>query len=258
MSKKAPTHAELAKPFYYRRGKVGILLLHGFTSTPYIYRELAIKLAESDYTVSAPLIEGHGTSPEELEKTTWKDWVTSAETAFDILKKDCNEILVIGASFGANLACHVAANRKVDGLVLIGVPRWLHKHWLIVFGTHIYSLLGIRFFSKPIAKTLDEDIIIAGPTHSYVKIPIKSMKQILYLMSVVTERNLRKITAPTLIIQSVEDGLIMPSSGRFAFNHLKSKNKQLIWISESHHELHTGQYRRLIYSFITDFMLSWS
>lgn len=43
--------------------KSGVLLLHGFTSSPFEMKELAYLLHERQFSVSIPLLAGHGTIP---------------------------------------------------------------------------------------------------------------------------------------------------------------------------------------------------
>ena len=64
----------LNQPFFFEgtNGKA-ILLVHGWTTTPYELRRLGRYLNESGYTVSAPLLKGHGSVPKELEKANWTD-----------------------------------------------------------------------------------------------------------------------------------------------------------------------------------------
>src|ERR1035437_5524360 len=76
----------------------GILLLHGFAGTPPEMRPLAEELGRRGFTVYAPLLAGHGTSPEELEKTGHRDWIRSANEALDQLHTRCRLLGVAGQS----------------------------------------------------------------------------------------------------------------------------------------------------------------
>lgn len=236
-----------------------MLLIHGFTGTPYIFREIGKKLAKEGYTVSAPLLAGHGTKPEDLELTTWQDWYASVETAYEILKKDCTSILVVGASFGSNLCCYLVAKRKqkIKGLVLIGTPRWIYRHNLARIFTIVFRLFGIRQYHKAIRQEVADGSLLGGPNYSYLSIPISSVQQFLYFVGRLTEQILDRIKVPTLIIQSTTDGLVKPASGTFVYNRIHSAHKQLVWIQEPHHELHLGQTSQRIYGLITDFMVRW-
>ena len=49
------------EPVYNAGGESACLLLHGFTSSPYEMRLLGEYLGREGYTVSIPLLPGHGT-----------------------------------------------------------------------------------------------------------------------------------------------------------------------------------------------------
>ena len=60
--------------FYHQGNSTGFLLIHGFTASTAEVRPLADRLTELGYTVSAPLLPGHNTHPDDLNKTKWQDW----------------------------------------------------------------------------------------------------------------------------------------------------------------------------------------
>ncbi len=252
MTKK--TLAEASKPFFIKKGQVGVLLIHGFTGTPYIFREIGQLAANAGYTVSAPLLAGHGTHPNDLEKTSKEDWYQSILIAYDDLAKQCKTVYVVGVSFGGNLCLKLAAERNPKGLILIGVPRWIYRYiWARIF-TPIFILLGIRYFNKGLSDVVDEDSLLGGPNLSYLKIPLLSVRELFKVMTTWTDLYLPKISVPTLIVQSDNDGLVVPKSGKYLFEHLTTESKELIWISRPHHELHIGDGQEQIYNYIIEFI----
>jgi len=62
--------AEL-QPFRLRGGNRGCLLLHGFAGTPPEVRGLGEHLAANGFDVLAPLLAGHGLTPEAMAQTRW-------------------------------------------------------------------------------------------------------------------------------------------------------------------------------------------
>ena len=57
----------LPKPLYGKHGKRAVLLLHAYSGSPNDVRMLCRFLEKSEYTVYAPLFEGHGTlDPEDI------------------------------------------------------------------------------------------------------------------------------------------------------------------------------------------------
>jgi carboxylesterase len=58
-----------AEPFFIPGGKIGCLLVHGFTGTPKEMRMLADSLVQEKYTILTPRLTGHATSLEDMERT---------------------------------------------------------------------------------------------------------------------------------------------------------------------------------------------
>ncbi len=56
-----------------------------------------------------PVLAGHCSTLEDLEATTWDDWVASAEDAYHELAGECGRIVLVGLSMGGSLACRLAA-----------------------------------------------------------------------------------------------------------------------------------------------------
>src|SRR5579859_1374609 len=117
-----------AEPFFYAAGPTGCLLLHGLSSSPFTMRELGRQLADRGFTVAAPLLAGHGTSPEDLRTKTWADWVISAEQGLAQLRAHgCRRIYLAGLSLGGALSLYLAGRdpEAYAGLVVMSAPVWL-------------------------------------------------------------------------------------------------------------------------------------
>src|SRR5665811_713155 len=78
-------HAELGfDSFLLPGGEDGIVLLHGFTASPVEVRQLADFLNAQGYTASGPLLPGHGTHPDDLNRVKFEDWVRFSEAAVEV------------------------------------------------------------------------------------------------------------------------------------------------------------------------------
>jgi carboxylesterase len=242
--------------FFYNGGKTGILLIHGFTATPFIFQELGHRLSALGYTVSAPLIVGHGTSPDELAQTSWEDWYNSIEEAYIDLSHQCDEVFVLGASFGANLALLLASRfpTRICGIITIGLARRIQKQLLAKTFTPIFRAIGLKYFTKKYSRQMQGNSVLGGPNHAYRKIPIKSVGDFFACIATTNKELLKKVKAPALIIQSRNDGLVTPGSGVYALNHLGSLDKELIWVNSPHHELHMGKEKEIIFKQIENFV----
>ena len=94
-----------AEPFDLVANRVGdeeattaVVCVHSFTGTPYEMRYLGERLADGGFHVRGVLLPGHGTSPEDLDRTTWHDWTGAVEAAFDELRTDFERVAVVGQS----------------------------------------------------------------------------------------------------------------------------------------------------------------
>jgi carboxylesterase len=248
-------HSEKTAPIRIKGGKTGVLLLHGFTGTPFIFRELAEQLALLGYTVYAPLIAGHGTSPQDLSKTTWHDWFLSAQAAYRQLCDETDTQYVIGASFGCNLACMLAATHTIRGVILIGYPHRIYYHQAVKGAATLLKTIGVKYYGKPSKDFSDKDSVFSTTLGAYRQVPLKSLLEFIRLIGRISETVLPKVTQPTLIIQSRTDGLVKASSGTHVLERLGSTEKRLIWINEPHHRLHVGESKIEIYALIRQFMI---
>jgi len=85
-------------PFLWEAGTIGVLLAHGFTATAAEVRPLATRLHAQDYSVAAPLLPGHYTHPDDLNRVKRQDWTRSVENAYSELKSLCKKVIVGGES----------------------------------------------------------------------------------------------------------------------------------------------------------------
>ena len=112
--------------------KPGVLLLHGYSATPYSMHLIFDALVEHGFHVLAPLLAGHGSTVEAFAASTWKDWLTSAEDGLNELASDTNDLYVAGISMGGALSLNLAAKfPQIKRLFLLApavFPPWVLKH----------------------------------------------------------------------------------------------------------------------------------
>lgn len=220
-----------AEGFEYKRGRTGVLLLHGFTSTAKDHRELAEYLADRDITVVVPLIKGHGTSPENLATTTDKDWKRSAEEGFERLKQITDKQFVGGDSFGGNLALLIASKHKVDGVISMGTPIFFKKERLIRIIVPILKFFKSyqkKWYHNPLPEEIRKKRI------TYDRIPLNCIKYVAKTISQCIKK-LPKVTAPILIMQSTTDFGVGDASVNFIYRHTNSSKKSVKWIKDAYH-----------------------
>lgn len=88
---------------------------------------LAETLASRGFEISLPMLPGHGTRIEALDRMGWEDWLAAATNAFDELSGRTGMVFVAGLSMGGSLGLELALRRPVAGLACIAAPLWLYR-----------------------------------------------------------------------------------------------------------------------------------
>lgn len=166
-----------AKAFSYKGNEGSVLLLHGYTGTPYDLKPLGLALKSDGYACYAPLLPGHATTPADLNRVSAEQMLQVAQKAYDALNPS-KPRFIVGFSMGALLAALLAANpdNKVDGLILLA-PAFrlsrLGRLATLLAQRGLHHLLPI--ISKP-GKTIDtSDPIARSLSPAYGHIPIKGL-----------------------------------------------------------------------------------
>ncbi len=185
----------------------GCLLVHGFTATPEEMRPLGVALAQRGFPVSAVRLPGHGTSPEDLERTTWLAWVACVDEELTRLRAQVPRVAIAGMSMGALLALHAAATRTaaVDALVLCGTP--ITPPWGLRLLPLLVRLPGFatryRFIPKHNGPDISDPAERAA-THSYDRMPLHAVLQFAKLQAAV-RAELKRVTQPALLMHGRHD-----------------------------------------------------
>lgn len=98
-----------------------VLLLHGFSDTPYSFQYLLPYLEKAKFPYYAPLITGFGLNHlNMLKHVEAADWLRDALQAYDLLASMAHKVSIVGHSNGAALATYIAQHREVEQLILTG------------------------------------------------------------------------------------------------------------------------------------------
>jgi carboxylesterase len=197
-----------ATPFSYEGDGRGVLLIHGFTGTPFEMRHLGRRLHERGFTVECPLLPGHGGSAAALARTTYHDWFGGVEKAFYELRERCERVAVAGLSMGGLLALHLCRHWRgeVAALAAMSTPLWIPP--LPRRALRVAKRLPLGPASLPGVPKLmgadcrDPQMRRANPAMS--SMPIASLHQLMELMEVV-RGELPRIETPALIMHARRD-----------------------------------------------------
>jgi carboxylesterase len=240
--------ADQIQPFAFDRGPIGCVLLHGFTAAPKEMRPLGDYLAARNYTVRGVRYAGHGTSPQDLARTTWRDWVASAEKAVDELRNRCTHVWSIGLSLGGLISLQLAEKHLVDGVCAIAPAifppdrRMALARWLAPFLP--YSHKDLADLHDPIALAEHAD---------YELFPTRSVAELNALMRH-TRRRLKQIDVPLLLIFARNDRVVSLGALDYLWPRVASTDKQQIILEHGGHIVTEDYDKEIAFAAIDQFL----
>jgi carboxylesterase len=239
-----------AEPLFIGGSEEGFLFIHGFTGSPFEGREIALKLNEIfKFTVSVPLLPGHGTTPVNLKGILWIDWYNFVEKKLLELKQKCQKVFICGQSIGGALALRLAANQKINGFITLAGAAFL-KDWrlrLLPIARHI-----IQYQHKSKGPDIrNNELKKIVPT--YHKYPIQSIYEVLELLTQV-RKDLYKVTAPALLLHSPNDRTIHFDNLEYIYNHISSQSKERFVLEKSYHVLSIDVEKEIVFNKIAEFI----
>jgi carboxylesterase len=218
-----------AEPFYSGDGRLGVLVLHGFTGSPRSVRPWGEHLAGDGFRVALPRLPGHGTTWQDLDTTTWADWYGTAEAEFTTLTAACDQVFIAALSVGSSLAIRLAEEHgeRVAGLSLVNP---------------IVSQRDIRLRLLPWLRRLlpsfpgvINDIAKPGQDEGgYVRLPLNALYS-LVLVGPQLRADLPKVTSPLLIFKSNVDHVVDTTSLPLIMSEVSSKDLTVVKLERSYH-----------------------
>jgi carboxylesterase len=237
----------LAAPFRLE-GSNGeaVVLTHGFTGIPGHFRPLAESLNAEGFTVSAPLLPGHGTTIEDLGRVTADDWIDTVRNSARAVQ-DHRRVHLGGLSMGGLLSLIVASRVGAASVTTIDSP-------VITRDKKLYaSRLAHRFvprveWPEEEPPPLDDDVRELWLT--YRGFEVRSAAELVSVMrrGYLAARRLRR---PSLVIQSKADETVDPRSGTLLARAL-GPSCRLVWLQSSIHNALLDSERDVIHRAVLD------
>ena len=208
---------------------VGVLLSHGFTGSPRSMRPFGEHLAALGYGVAVPRLPGHGTTWQEMNRTSWPEWYAVLNNELTRLRQEHEQVVVIGLSMGGALVLRLAEERGEDisGIVLINPSVSTEDKRL--------GLLPILSKVIPSFPGIANDIKKPGVDEgAYSRMPLKATLSLSKLWQVV-QADLPKVTQPVLLFRSTVDHVVEASSARRVLTSVSSRDVTETLLEDSYH-----------------------
>ncbi len=189
---------------------------------------MAEALHQAGYSVSAPLLPGHGTQPEDMNRISWRDWISAVTESYLELKGYCRQVAVLGESMGGVLSLYLASQfPEITALVLYAPALRIPALWKANLA---------RFFIATTPKSYinEGQSTEIYPWQGYNVVPVGGAAQLVVLQRKV-QQLLFRIHQPTLIFQGAKDHTIDPQSAKMVYEQISVPIKHLVRLELSGH-----------------------
>lgn len=219
-----------AEPFLYTGDSTGILLVHGFTGSPFEMHDMGKYLAAQGHTVLGIRLPGHATLQEDMPHIRWPDWLNAVEDGYHMLRSAGRQVFVMGLSMGGILTLTAAARLPLAGAVAMSAPYALPDDPRLPFARSLAWLMpGV---SKDTSDW--QDPAKAAGHVEYPQHPTRSIAELYELLKEM-RRGLPQVQCPVLLIQSHNDRVIPPESLDRLYAELGTPDKTTLWIDQCGH-----------------------
>lgn len=230
-------------PFEHAGGDTGILLLHGFSGSPFEVRELGARLHRRGYSVYAPELPGHSGDVRILARVQRDDYLEAADALFDLVQGRNERVYIVGFSMGGTLGLHIAQKRAPAGLVTINTPVYMPPH--------VHHGAAISRVSKNMP--LPVNIYAMFGHIGYPTVPASALATFLSVLARV-RRGLHDVRCPLLVLHSARDITVPVKNAAAIADAVSSPDKRVIILSQGQHLMTVGRWLDAIEPLIGEFL----
>lgn len=215
---------DIRKPTRHR----ALLLLHGFSSSPAVYRLLLPHLSQYDAVV-CPVLPGHCTNIQDFAQAKSEAWLATAKKTCAELCQEYTAVDVLGLSLGGLIACYLAQQFKLHHLYLLAPATALHLNLRFALNIlHTLHALGVSHFRNRGGNLYAYDHYEL----TYRVLPLTSLIEVFSLIKTCPSLPTK---CPVDLFLGKFDAIVNSNAVARQFAHLP--NVQMHWLNRSAHVL---------------------
>lgn len=225
-----PSEALLLNSLNQRTNKKerALLILHGFSSSPAVYRFLIPQIEQYDAIV-CPVLPGHAMSIHSFAQIKAVDWLHAAHEVCASLIKEYDKVDVLGLSLGGLLSCELSKQFPINHLYLLAPALKLHMNISAALNTaRLFKYLGFVHLRNAAGNILNQE----HAEITYRKLPISTIIEVLQL---VQNYQWQPPTCPTDLFLGKKDLVVDSAAVERLFYPLS--NTEIHWLHNSAHVL---------------------
>jgi len=206
-------------------------------------------LSKKGFTVLGVRLAGHATSPEDMRRSSWRDWVASIEDGITLLRGATRKLYTIGLSMGGALSLIAASRYPIDGAVAISTPYDMPQDWRLPFIKPLSII--VRNVAKGLPDWQNPEAAVDHAEYPYY--PSASILQLRALLAEM-RTGLAGIKIPVLLVHSKMDKSIDPSNLDRLYSSLGTADKVRLLVEKSGHVVVREPDRELVFKTTVDFI----
>lgn len=229
--------------------RLGVLLLHGFTSSLKTVDGLVPYLEGAKIPYRMPVLRGHGTHYRDLRNVTSHDWYADAEASLLELAREVDKVLVVGLSMGGLVALNLAIEHhdKIAAVTTLAAALRFRDPL-----TPLSPLMAKVFRTWPSPNAFN-DASLKGTSQNYPKFATDAFVSLLNYARE-TEKRLSQVRVPICVLQSKKDQVVDPIAANVIYRDVSSVHREIHWFSRSGHEMGQDLERDAVFERVMQFI----
>ena len=213
------------------------VLIHSYAATPIEMKELAHEIydefSDSVYVIR---LEGHGEVPSKLYNLSLDDWYLQVSNIYEDVSSECENVNVVGSSFGGALSIRLAEDYDFKSLFVVNGYLAPTYKWYTVFNLNFYLdiFTPVLHYSKKVKSARINDPEGLKNHVAYLNFVFSSVRDSRNFLAD-TYINISSVNENLLIQHSTGDSVADPNPVEDFFNMASSNSKEMVWFEKSDH-----------------------